>query len=482
MPDHTPNITESAAGLVPGGRKGPRKPKESAPDPLRAMPSSEEAEKAALCCMLIDPDRCLGDVLGKLKPEAFLSPANATIYQTLSELKDKRLKVDLVTLTSNLHTMGKLAEIGGPSYLAELIEYVPTTALFEQYVEILEDKRILRSIIASCTRCISRAHEDQDNVKGLLDEVEKDILDIRQTDTKNTVRTIKIEVMEAISGINKMITNAGAISGLRSGFKDFDRMTDGLHGSEMLIIAARPSMGKTSFVMNIVEHVVCEENKPALVFSLEMSSQQLMQRLICCRAGVSMRKIREGFTSKAEFARIMNTGKELADKKLFIDDTPSISILELRAKARRVHSQQPLSVIAIDYLQLMRSLTKRGQENRQQEISEISSGLKALAKELKIPVIVLAQLNRNPEQRDGGKPRLSDLRESGSIEQDADLVGLLVREAYYAKDEGDREEKAGRAELIIAKQRNGPTGEIPLYFNGELMRFADRARSDDEPQ
>lgn len=484
MADPAPTLTESAASLIPGGakRSGRGKPKPNFPvDPVRAMPASEEAEKGALSCMLIDPDGCLGNVLGKLKDEAFLNPAHREIFAAISALKDQRLHLDLVTLTAHLHNLGKLNDVGGASFLSELMEYVPTTALFDQYVEILEDKRVLRSIITSCTRCVTRAHDEQGDVKGLLDEVEKDILDIRQTDTKNTVRTIKGEVLEAVGGLNKMMNSNGGLSGLATGFKDFDRMTDGLHASEMIVIAARPSMGKTSLVMNIVEHVACELNQASLVFSLEMSSQQLVQRLICARAGVSMKRIRDGYASKADFARIMTTGKELAEKKLYIDDTPSISIIELRAKARRVHTQQPLSLVAIDYLQLMRSTSKRAQDNRQQEISEISSGIKALAKELKIPVIVLAQLNRNPEQREGGKPRLSDLRESGSIEQDADLVGLLVRDAYYAKKDDDPEEKNNKAELLIAKQRNGPTGEVPLVFIDELMRFRDRARDDNEP-
>jgi replicative DNA helicase len=483
MADPAPSITESAAGLVPGGSKkiGRGKSQPAAVDPVRALPASEEAEKGALCCMMVDPEGCLGNVLGKLKPEAFLNPAHREIFSAISALKDQRMHLDLVTLTAHLHNIGKLNEVGGAAYLGELMDYVPTTALFEQYVEILEDKRVLRSIIASCTRCVTRAHDEQGDVKGLLDEVEKDILDIRQSDTKNTVRTLKGEVLEAVGGLNKMMSSNGGLSGLSTGFKDFDTMTDGLHASEMIVIAARPSMGKTSLVMNIVEHVACDMDKAALVFSLEMSSQQLVQRLICARAGVSLKRIRDGYANKADFARIMSTGKELAEKKLFIDDTPSISIIELRAKARRVHSQQPLSLVAIDYLQLMRSTSKRAQDNRQQEISEISSGIKALAKELKIPVIVLAQLNRNPEQREGGKPRLSDLRESGSIEQDADLVGLLVRDAYYAKDQEDREEKGNKAELVIAKQRNGPTGDVPLVFLGELMRFRDRARDDNEP-
>jgi replicative DNA helicase len=249
----------------------------------------------------------------------------------------------------------------------------------------------------------------------------------------------------------------------------------------MIVIAARPSMGKTALAMNIAEHVAINEKLPVAVFSLEMSSQQLVQRLLCSRARVNLQKVRDGFLAERDFPSLTAAASKLAESQIYIDDTASLSILELRAKARRLKAQKDIKLIVVDYLQLLRSTTRRAQDNRQLEISEISSGLKGLAKELKVPVLVLAQLNRQPEARTGGKPRLSDLRESGSIEQDADLVGLLVRPEIYEEDEDARAEKAGEAELIIAKQRNGPVGEVPLTFLKEFTRFEDRARNVAEP-
>jgi replicative DNA helicase len=255
-------------------------------------------------------------------------------------------------------------------------------------------------------------------------------------------------------------------------------MTSGLHPSEMIVIAARPSMGKTALAMNIAEHVAMDVGKPVAVFSLEMSSQQLVQRLLCSRAKVDLQKVRNGFLSERDFPNLTTAAARLAAAKMFIDDTPGLTITELRAKARRMKSQHDIQLIIVDYLQLLRSTTRRAQDNRQLEISEISGGIKALAKELNLPIIVIAQLNRQPDTRaqQGGRPRLSDLRESGSIEQDADLVGLLVRPEYYETDEDAKQEKAGEAELIIAKQRNGPTGDVPLTFLKEFTRFENRAR------
>jgi replicative DNA helicase len=291
--------------------------------------------------------------------------------------------------------------------------------------------------------------------------------------------------MEAIETIEKLYEHKGGITGISTGFVEFDRMTSGLHPAEMIVIAARPSMGKTAFAMNIAEHVAINEKLPVAVFSLEMSSQQLVQRLLCSRARVNLKKVRDGFLGEREFSSLTSSASKLAEAKMFIDDNAGLTILELRAKARRMKAQHDIRLIVVDYLQLLRSTSRRGQDNRQIEISEISAGLKGLAKELNIPIIVVAQLNRNPENRTGdskGRPRLSDLRESGSIEQDADLVGLLVREAYYADTEEEREEAAGNADLIISKQRNGPTGDIPLTFLSEFTRFETRARNVAEPE
>jgi len=263
-----------------------------------------------------------------------------------------------------------------------------------------------------------------------------------------------------------------------TGFTDFDKMTTGLHEGEMVVIAARPSVGKTSLAMNIAEHVAMDVGKAVAVFSLEMSSQQLVQRILCSRAKVDLQRVRNGFLSERDFPNLTAAASQVAAAKMFIDDTPGLTVTELRAKARRMKSQHDIQLIVIDYLQLLRSMSRRAQDNRQLEISEISSGIKALAKELNLPIIVIAQLNRQPDTRakEGGRPRLSDLRESGSIEQDADLVGLLVRPDYYETDDEAKQERAGEAELIIAKQRNGPTGDVPLTFLKQYTRFESRAR------
>lgn len=446
----------------------------SAADPARGFPASDIMEKSVLCCLLRDPSEAFGQAEGRLIEESFHNPAHRLIFTKLQQLQDQRVLVDLVTLTQALHDAGQLADCGGPAALADISEFVPTNALFTQYVEGLEEKRILREIIHTCTTAVTRAYEEKEETGGLLDEIEQSILNVRQSGTRTRIRSMKDETLEAVRHFDMMMKRRGETTGLPTGFKNYDRMTDGLHPGEMVIIAARPSMGKTSLVMNIVEHVACNLGHPALVFSLEMGTQQLVHRLLAARGGVSMKKFRDGFAAQADFRKIGEAARELAQTKLFIDDTPGIPLLELRAKARRINNQVGLKLIAVDYLQLMRSQTRRAQENRQIEISEISAGLKGLAKDLQVPVIVLAQLNRNPEQRGGGRPRLSDLRESGSIEQDADVVGLLVREKYYAEGDEEKQLAGNKAELIIAKQRNGPTGDCHLVFHDELMRFFDR--------
>jgi replicative DNA helicase len=378
-----------------------------------------------------------------------------------------------------------LEAVGGASFVTSLYTFVPTAANVGYYLEIVRDKYILRQIIAAATESVRRAYEEQDEVDNLLDEVEQKIFAVGEDRFKGQTLSMKDQVMEAIETIEKLYERKGGITGISTGFIEFDRMTSGLHPAEMIVIAARPSMGKTAFAMNIAEHVAIQEKLAVAVFSLEMSSQQLVQRLLCSRARVNLKKVRDGFLGERDFSSLTSSASKLAEAKMFIDDSAGLTILELRAKARRLKAQHDIRLIVVDYLQLLRSTSRRGQENRQIEISEISAGIKGLAKELNIPIIVVAQLNRNPENRTGdskGRPRLSDLRESGSIEQDADLVGLLVREAYYADTDEEKEEAAGNADLIISKQRNGPIGDIPLTFLSEFTRFEDRARNVSEPE
>ena len=431
--------------------------------------------------MLISPREIIAECVEKINENYFYVPAHQTIYLVLVELWNAGQGIDLITFTQVLRDRNLLETVGGASAVTSLFTFVPTAANVTYYLEIVRDKYILRQIIAACTESVRRSFEEQDEVHNLLDEVEQSIFAVGEDRFKGQVLTMKDQVMEAIEAIEQLYERRGGITGISTGFAELDRMTNGLHESEMIVIAARPSMGKTALAMNIAEHVAINEKLPVAVFSLEMSSQQLVQRLLCSRARVNLQKVRDGFLAERDFPSLTAAASKLAEAQIFIDDSASLSILELRAKARRLKAQKDIKLIVVDYLQLLRSTSRRGQDNRQLEISEISSGLKGLAKELKVPVLVLAQLNRQPEARTGGKPRLSDLRESGSIEQDADLVGLLVRPEIYEEDEDARAEKAGEAELIIAKQRNGPVGEIALTFLKEFTRFEDRARNVAEP-
>ena len=470
------SAARSGENVIPIPRTG------SAQDIHRPPPHSVEAEQGVLGSMLISPRDAIAEVVEKITDEYFYVPAHQTVFNVLVELWNMGAGIDLITFTQVLRDRNVLETVGGAAAITNMFTFVPTAANVGYYIEIVRDKYILRSIIAAGTESVRRAYEEQDEVGNLLDEVEQKIFAVGEDRFKGQMLSMKDQVMEAIESIEKLYERKGGITGISTGFVEFDRMTSGMHPAEMIVIAARPSMGKTALAMNIAEHVSINEKLPVGVFSLEMSSQQLVQRLLCSRARVNLQKVRDGFLGERDFPSLTAAASKLAEAKIFIDDSASLTILELRAKARRLKAQQDVQLIIIDYLQLLRSTSRRAQDNRQLEISEISAGLKGLAKELKIPVIVVAQLNRQPEQRTGGKPRLSDLRESGSIEQDADLVGLLVRPEMYEEDDEMRQEKSGEAELIIAKLRNGPVGEIPLTFLKEFTRFEDRARNVTEPE
>src|ERR1700730_17294565 len=439
-----------------GGKVFPNSPTASAQDIHRAPPHSVEAEQGVLGSMLISPRETIAECVERINLEYFYIPAHQTIYEVLVDLWNAGQAIDLITFTQVLRDRNLLDTVGGAAFVTSLFTFVPTAANVGYYLEIVRDKYILRQIIATSTESVRRAFEEQDDVGNLLDEVEQQIFAVGEDRFKGQMLSMKDQVMEAIESIEKLYERKGGITGISSGFVEFDRLTSGLHPAEMIVIAARPSMGKTALAMNIVEHVAINEKLPVGVFSLEMSSQQLVQRLLCSRARVNLQKVRDGFLAERDFPSLTAAASKLAEAKIFIDDSSRLTILELRAKFLRLKAQQDVQLIIVDYLQLLRSTSRRAQDNRQLEISEISAGLKGLAKELKIPLIVVAQLNRQPEARSGGKPRLSDLRESGSIEQDADLVGLLVRPEIYEEDEEARAEKAGEAELIIAKQRKGP--------------------------
>jgi replicative DNA helicase len=472
--------------------KGPSKKRPSSqksgsylPDIHRSLPSSIDAEKGLLGSILLAPDRVVDECIQqKITSEYFHLPSHALIFDTALTMRDTSKPIDFISITQYLEDRKQLEEAGGAGAIADLFTFVPTPANAGYYMTLLREKYLLRKIILICSEYTSRAYEEQGDIQILLDEVEEKVLEIGDDRFGAKIPDMKQLAMQALEEIEQLVHNRGGITGLPSGFAGIDSLTNGLHGGEMIVIAARPSMGKTALAMNIAEHVAMDAGKSVIVYSLEMSTQQLMQRLLCSRARVDLNKLRQQFIGKNDMGNLISATTKLSECKMFIDDTPGLSILELRARARRLHSRHGVDLIVIDYLQLLRSPSKRAQENRQIEVAEISSGIKALAKELRVPIVVLAQLNRNPESRTGGskgKPRLSDLRESGSIEQDADVVGLLWREEYYADDDDTRKESEGRSELIIAKQRNGPVGDIPLTFLKHFTRFEDRAPDKPEP-
>lgn len=450
----------------------------------RLPPHSPEGEQGVLGCVLISPNECMGECIEKLKDngkEAFYDLRHQTIFEALMEMFDTREAIDIITLQQRLKDKGLLEQIGGIPYLSQLQDAVPSAANLSYYLDIVREKFLLRKMISVCTEVVGRVYDYEGEVDMLLDEVERDVLRISESRAQGGVMTTKDLVGKAIGTIENFFGRKGTLSGVGTGFADMDRMTDGLHPAEMIVIAARPSMGKTSLAMNIVEHVALVEKLPVGVFSLEMSAESLVLRMMCSLARVNLRSIRDGFMSESDFPKLTSAAGKLANSKLFIDDTAGLSILQLRARARRLSQQHGIKLFVIDYLQLLHSTGRRSQDNRQQEIADISSGIKALAKELKVPVIVLSQLNRELEKDKSRKPRLSDLRESGAIEQDADLVGLLYKPDAGDDEGGSPEEADGVAvNLLIAKQRNGPTGDVNLTFLKPYTRFESAAKVSDE--
>ena len=457
-------------------RRGVAESPPNAQEISRPLPNNTDAEKGVLSAMLQSPRENIGDAVEKLTPEAFYVPAHATLFELILKLYDSGQPIDAITLQEALMRENLMEKVGGPAAVLEIMDFIPDASHFDFYVDIVLEKRLLRRIISTCTDSIKAAYTHEMEPEEILNQVERDILDIGNDRNADEAQgTMHSHVMSAIETIEEIYENKGKIQGIPTGFKDIDKQLNGMMPGQMIIIAARPSMGKTSLAMNIAEHVAVSEDLPVAIFSLEMTTQDLVQRLLCSRAGVNGQDIRAGMLSSHDFPKLMKAADELAKSKMFIDETPSISIMEMRAKARRLKQKEDIKLVIIDYLQLMRSTTRRAQDNRQLEISEISSGLKALAKELHLPVIVLAQVNRNPEERKGGRPRLSDLRESGSLEQDADVVGLLMRPERYADEDEDPDDHKGEATFIIAKQRSGPIGDIPLTFLSDQVRFRDHA-------
>ncbi|MDO8142354.1 MAG: replicative DNA helicase [Candidatus Brocadiales bacterium] len=427
----------------------------------RTMPQSIEAEMSVLGAMILD-NEVISLVIPLLNKLSFYKTAHQELYQVIVEVYDKGQPIDLFVLREELKKRSLLEKVGGVEYLMELEESVPTIGNVEYYANIVREKAIKRNLIEVAATIQKQSFEESADTEQLLDASERAIFDITQKKF-NTASTKLNEILkETFSRIENLHDRQSRLTGLSAGFYDLDDITCGLQPSELIIVAARPSMGKTSLVLNIVEHVGVVEKKPAVVFSLEMSAQQVAQNMLCSHARIDAHKLRMGFLDDKQWSDLSYGLGSLSEAPIFIDDTPGLTVLEVRAKARRLKAQYDIQFVAVDYLQLMESSRA---ENRQQEISIISRGLKSLARELKIPVIAVSQLNRSVETREGHKPRMSDLRESGSIEQDADVIILLHRDNYYDP------EKDNTAELIIAKQRNGPTGVVKLAFRSHFMRF-----------
>jgi replicative DNA helicase len=479
------SVSNEGAGAADLKRtKRVRRPQPTTSNVDRLPPHSPEAEQGVLGCILISPNECMGECIEALKvgAEVFYDLRHQTIFSTLAEMYDGRVAIDVITLQQNLKDKQLLEQVGGLAYLSTLPDVVPSAANLSYYLEIVKEKYLLRKMIHTCTDVVSRVYDFEGEIDSLMDEVERDILRISEARVEGTSSNIKELVKRAINQIEDFHQRQGMLTGVGTGFTDLDKMTSGFHPGEMIVIAARPSMGKTSLAMNIAEHVALEQKLPVGVFSLEMTSESLVLRMLCSRSRVNLRNIRDGFLAERDFPKLTGAAGKLANAPLFIDDSSGLSILQLRAKARRMSQQYGIKLFVIDYLQLLHSTARRA-ENRQQEIADISNGVKSLAKELNVPVIVLSQLNRELEKDKNRKPRMSDLRESGSIEQDADLVGLLYKPSSGDDDDAaptGEEQDAVPVNLLIAKQRNGPTGDVHLTFLKSYTRFENAAKISDE--
>jgi len=427
----------------------------------RVPPQNIEAEEAVIGSMLIEQNAVIS-ALEILKPEDFYKENHRIIFRQIAEMADKLEAVDLVTLAENLKNAGYLEKIGGAAELARLANFVPTAANVEYYARIVAEKSVLRRLIAASTEIAASAYDSQYEVDEILDKAEETIFQISQGRTTQGYVHLKDVLVETMEKLEYLASHKGNVVGLSSGFSDLDSITSGFQPSDLIILAARPSVGKTSLGLNIARNIAIREDCSVAVFSLEMSREQVAQRLLCSESAINSQKLRNGFLSDDEWRRLSIGLGRLGEAKIFIDDTPGISVMELRAKARRIKAEHGLGLVVVDYLQLMRT---RKQENRQQEISEISRSLKGLARELDVPIIAMSQLSRAVEQRQDRRPVLSDLRESGAIEQDADVVMFLYTEPEL--------EQNNLIELIVAKQRNGPTGNLKLFFSREICRFGD---------
>jgi len=441
----------------------------------RVPPQALEAEESVLGGVMLD-NTAIDRVIELVRPDDFYRGAHRKLFRAMLSLSERSEPVDLITLSESLRARGELTDVGGAAYLSELVERVPTAANIMHYARIVRDRAVLRELITAATEIATKGYEATGDTSELLDRAEQAIFAISERKVRASFFRLQDILVDSLKTIERLYEHKQTVTGVPTGFADLDRLTSGLQPSDLIIVAGRPSMGKTAFCLNIAENCALRADVGVAVFSLEMAKEQLAMRMLCSEARVDLARVRTGHLTDREFPRLAMAAGRLADAPVYIDDTPALSVLELRAKARRLRRDPAakLGLVIVDYIQLMRG--SEGKDNREQEISEISRSLKALAKELQVPVVALSQLNRQVENRQPPIPRLADLRESGAIEQDADVICFLYREEYYLDDS----DKKGVADVIVAKQRNGPVGTIELTFLKEYTRFENREVSPED--
>ncbi|MBE4907895.1 replicative DNA helicase [Bacillus luteolus] len=440
----------------------------------RIPPQNIEAEQAVLGAIFLEP-ASLTLASEILIPDDFYRASHQKIFNAMLNLNDKGEPVDLVTVTAELADVKLLEEIGGVSYLSDIANSVPTAANIEYYAKIIEEKSILRRLIRTATTIASDGYSREDEVEALLSEAEKTILEVAQRKNAGAFKNIRDVLVETYDNIEELTNRKGDVTGIPTGFTELDRMTAGFQRNDLIIVAARPSVGKTAFALNIAQNVATKTDENVAIFSLEMGAEQLVMRMLCAEGNINAQALRTGALTAEDWSKLTMAMGSLSNSGIFIDDTPGIRISDIRSKCRRLKQESGLGMILIDYLQLIQGSGRSG-ENRQQEVSEISRSLKELARELKVPVIALSQLSRGVEQRQDKRPMMSDIRESGSIEQDADIVAFLYRDDYYDKESENKD----IIEIIIAKQRNGPVGTVSLAFVKEYNKFVNLERRFDD--
>ena len=433
----------------------------------KTPPHNIEAEQAILGAIFLEPDS-IASAVEILLPEDFYRASHQHIFRAMLDLGDKGEPIDLVTVTSYLADSKLLEDIGGVSYLSDLANAVPTAANISHYCRIVEEKSILRRLIRTATDIVTEGYSKEENVEDVLNEAERRILEVSNRKNSSAFKNIKDVLMQVYDNIDQLHKQKGDVTGIPTGFRDLDQITSGFQRNDLIIVAARPSVGKTAFALNIAQNVAIKTDENVAIFSLEMGAEQLVNRMLCAEGNIDAQRLRTGALEEEDWNRLSLAMGSLSNAGIYIDDTPGIRVSEIRSKCRRLKQEHGLGMILIDYLQLIQG-SPNSKDNRQQEVSEISRSLKGLARELNVPLIALSQLSRGVESRQDKRPMMSDLRESGSIEQDADIVGVLYRDDYYDKES----EKQNIIEIIIAKQRNGPVGTVELAFVKEFNKFVD---------